>query len=457
MNSTSQLAEFLSKTRYEDIPESVIEGMKALVLDWLGSALSGKSFYPSNLFRHYANLMGPKDGSSTIFGSDQKSSPYFAALVNGASSHLLEQDDLHNSSVFHPATVVFPAILAAGEELSISGKDFLLAAVMGYEAGIRIGEFLGRTHYQVFHTTSTVGSLSAAIAVGKLMQFNKEQMLNLIGSAATQSAGLWAFLEDAADSKQLHTAKANANGVLAAYMTREGLTGAKNALESLQGLARGMSQDQDEKYLSDQLGDRWASIETSFKYHASCRHTHPAGDALLKLLEEYRLSYKKITKIEAHVHQAAIDVLGPVENPQTIHQAKFSMGTVIGLLAVHGKAGLFEFAQYALTDREVLAIKDKVSMILDLDIDQAYPKEWQGKVIVETDDGNRYEMFLRYPKGDPENPLTHEELEEKFKKLLHFSGDELLLSKSRELMDLIWCLDQLPTLERLTNLLTHNN
>ena len=454
MNGTVELAEFLSKTRYEDLPQPVIEGMKALALDWLGSALAGKAFYPSDLFRHYAKIMGPASGSSTIFGEEQKTSPYFAALINGASGHLLEQDDLHNSSVFHPATVVFPAILAAGEDLNISGKDFLLAAVMGYEAGIRIGEFLGRSHYQIFHTTSTVGSISAAITVGKLMQFNQEQMLNLIGNAATQSAGVWAFLEDAADSKQLHTAKANANGILAAYMTKEGLKGARNALEGLQGLGRGMSQDSDAKYLSDRLGERWASIETSFKYHASCRHTHPAGDALLKIIEEHQLQHQEITKIEAYVHQAAIDVLGPVTNPQTVHQAKFSMGTVMGLLAVHGKAGLFEFSQYALTDHQVIAVREKVSMILDQEVDCAYPKEWQGKVVVMMNSGQRYETFLRYPKGDPQNPLSPQELETKFKQLIRFSEDQTLLVKSDALISMMWRLEQLPAITELTALLS---
>lgn len=458
---TLLLAKYLVETEYQDLPSHVIEGMKALTLDWLGSALAGKEFYPSDLFRQYAAMMGPAHGPSTIFNSKEissnelkeGSSPYFAALVNGACGHLLEQDDLHNSSVFHPATVVFPALLAASEDLNASGEAFLLAATMGYEAGIRIGEFLGRSHYRVFHTTSTVGSISAAIAVGKLMNFNLEEMLNLIGNAATQSAGIWAFLEDAADSKQLHTAKANANGLLAAYLTKMGLKGAKNSLEGVQGLAAGMSEESNPSALSDRLGVRWAAIETSFKYHASCRHTHPAGDALLQLLNDEGLSYHDIVKVEAFVHQAAIDVLGAVIEPQSIHQAKFSMGSVLGLLAVHGRAGLFEFDQYSLTDRDVIAFRQKVSMVLDPEIDAAYPKEWRGRVEVETKEGRRYQSMLRYPKGDPENPLTQLELEEKFQRLLHFSGDQYLLRQSKALMAMVWNLEELETMRRLTELI----
>lgn len=394
--------------------------------------------------------MGPETGKSTILGDENKTSPYFAALINGASSHLLEQDDLHNSSVYHPATVVFPALLAAGEDLNVSGKDFLLAATMGYEAGIRIGEFLGQSHYRVFHTTSTVGSISAAIAVGKLMGFNTEQFLNLIGNAATQSAGLWAFLEDAADSKQLHTAKANANGVLAAYMTRDGLKGAKNALEGLQGLGRGMSQQTNSSFLNDRLGLRWAAIETSFKYHASCRHTHPAGDALLQLLNDNQIKHTNIEKIIAYVHQAAIDVLGPIRDPKTVHQAKFSMGTVMGLLAVYGKAGLYEFSQYALEDPEVKSLSDKVIMVFDDEVNSAYPKQWHGKVKLVDIKGQEYYAFIPFPKGDPENPLSKDELALKFKKILQFSNVKDFDAKSDLIIEKLWGLENMATLSLLT-------
>ncbi|WP_134534202.1 MmgE/PrpD family protein, partial [Pseudomonas aeruginosa] len=281
-----------------------------------------------------------------------------AALVNGAASHVVEQDDLHNSSVLHPAAVVFPAAMAAAQDLGRSGAELILAAVAGYEAGIRIGEFLGRSHYRVFHTTATVGTLAAAVAVGKLMDFDRERFVDLLGSAGTQAAGLWEFLRDAADSKQLHTAKAAADGLLAAYLTADGLSGARHILEGEQGMAAGMSSDADPERLVDRLGSRWALLETSFKFHASCRHTHPAADALLALMQREGLDHSQIAAVTARVHQGAIDVLGRVVEPQTVHQAKFSMGTVLGLIAVYGKAGLGEFHRHALSDPRVAAFRE---------------------------------------------------------------------------------------------------
>ena len=422
MRHTQALCQFLADLTYSQLPEHVLDRIEELYLDWLASALASQGAHPIPLFERYAQTMGPGSGPAQVIVSGASSSAYFAALVNAASSHLVEQDDLHNSSVLHPATVVFPAALAAAQDLGKSGRDLLLAAVAGYEAGIRIGEFLGRSHYRIFHTTATVGTLAAAVAVGKLLDFNQEQFINLLGSAGTQAAGLWEFLRDAADSKQLHTAKAAADGLLAAYLTADGLTGARNILEGDQGLAAGMSSDSEPSKLSADLGSRWALVETSFKFHASCRHTHPAADALLDVMQREGLSAAQICRVETRVHQGAIDVLGRVTVPATVHQAKFSMGTVLGLIAVHGKAGLPEFHELALTDPAVAAFRDKVSMTLDPEVDSAYPQRWLGRVTVTTTDGRTLHGAIDEPKGDPGNTLSRAELADKFQRLTHFSG-----------------------------------
>jgi 2-methylcitrate dehydratase PrpD len=445
---TQALTGFLAGLRYEQIPEPVLARTEDLFLDWLGSALASQGAHPIPLFERYAQTMGPAEGPSRILVSGHSSSAYFAALINAASSHLVEQDDLHNSSVLHPATVVFPAALAAAQHLSKSGRELLLASVAGYEAGIRIGEFLGRSHYRIFHTTATVGTLAAAVAVGKLMDFNQAQFTHLLGNAGTQAAGLWEFLRDAADSKQLHTAKAAADGLLAAYMTADGLTGAQNILEGEQGMAAGMSSDANPGKLSDRLGSRWALAETSFKYHASCRHTHPAADALLDLMQREGLRADDIAQVTTRVHQGAIDVLGRVVVPQTVHQAKFSMGTVLGLIAVHGKAGLPEFHELSLTDPAVASFRDKVSMALDPEVDGAYPARWLGRVEVVTVDGRRLHGAIDEPKGDPGNTLSRDELEDKFRRLVQFSNARSA-DEAGELIERVWQLREMADLNGL--------
>lgn len=419
------LATFASELKIGDIPQEVIARAEDLLVDWFGSAIAGKGSRPVETITQFVQNMGgfntANPGSAEILINRKSSSPFLAALANAAASHVAEQDDVHNGSVFHPATVVFPAALATAQTIEASGEDLLVAAVAGYEVGIRVGEFLGRSHYKTFHTTGTAGTFAAAAAVGRLLKLNPTQMLHAFGSAGTQSAGLWEFLRDGADSKQLHTAHAAATGLMSAYLAQSGFTGAEHILEGKQGLAAGMSSDSDPSKLTDHLGSRWAIAETSFKYHASCRHTHPAADALLQVMLANHLKPSDIAKVETLVHQGAIDVLGPVINPATVHQSKFSMGTVLALIAHYQFAGLQEFDQH-FHDPAICSFRDRVTMTLDPEVDSAYPQRWIGKVKVYLQNGEVLEGRVDEPKGDPGNTLSRTEITDKAMRLAVFSG-----------------------------------
>jgi 2-methylcitrate dehydratase PrpD len=417
----SELAAFAAGLRFDHIPASVVRKAEDLFVDWFASAVAGHGSRPVEAIARFAAQMGPAEGPCEVIVGRRRNSPLLAAMANAAASHVAEQDDVHNGSVFHPATVVFPAALAVAQALGASGKRFLAASVAGYETGIRVGEFLGRSHYKVFHTTGTAGTIAAAAAVGNLLELDAQQMRHAFGSAGTQSAGLWEFLRTAADSKQLHTAHAAAAGLTAAYLARDGFTGADRIFDGPQGMAAGMSSDADPGKLADGLGSRWATAETSFKYHASCRHTHPAADALAQVMREHRLHAQDIEHVIAHVHQGAIDVLGPVTDPATVHQSKFSMGTVLALVARYEHAGLPEF-EHHFRDEATMALRDRVEMRLDEEVDAAYPRRWIGKVTLRTKDGRELHGRVDEPKGDPGNTLSREEITRKALQLAAFSG-----------------------------------
>ncbi|AVG39486.1 MmgE/PrpD family protein [Achromobacter insolitus] len=437
---SAELAAFAANLRYEDIPAPVLRRAEDLLLDCLASILAGASARAVQAIDRYAAAMGPADGPSEVLITRRRTTPLFAAMVNAAAAHVVEQDDVHNGSVFHPAAVVFPPALAVAQALGRSGRDLLVASVAGYEVGIRVGEFLGRSHYKIFHTTGTAGTLAAAVTTGRLLNLSAEEMLHALGSAGTQAAGLWEFLRDAADSKQLHTAKAAADGITAAYLAREGFTGARHILEGPQGMAAGMSTDADPSRLCDRLGERWALAETSFKFHASCRHTHPAADALQQALRDNNLTEADIERVVAHVHQGAIDVLGPVVNPQTVHQSKFSMGTVLALIARQGRAGLAEF-DAGLDDPGVATFRGKVEMELDPEVDGAYPQRWIGKVTVYTRDGRKLHGRVDEPKGDPGNTLSRAEIEDKTLSLGRYA-DAATEQELHGLIAAIWNLEK---------------
>jgi len=437
---SKELANFAANLKIADIPNDVIARAEDLLVDWFGSAIAGKGSRPVEIIAQFAQNMSGYDsshvGPSEVLISRASSSPFLAAMANAAASHVAEQDDVHNGSVFHPATVVFPPALACAQALGASGEEMLTAAVAGYEVGIRVGEFLGRSHYKVFHTTGTAGTLAAAATVGHLLKLNPEQMLHAFGSAGTQSAGLWEFLRDAADSKQLHTAHAASTGLMSAYIAQAGFTGAQHIMEGKQGMAAGMSSDSDPSKLVDGLGIRWAIAETSFKYHASCRHTHPAADALLQVILANKLKPSDIAKVETLVHQGAIDVLGPVTDPATVHQSKFSMGTVLALIAHYQFAGLQEFDQH-FHDDAICLFRDRVTMTLDPEVDSAYPQRWIGKVKVHLHNGQILDGRVDEPKGDPGNTLSRTEITDKAMRLAAFSGGASAAEMSKAI-ELLW-------------------
>ena len=444
------LAAFAATLSFEQIPDAVIRRTEDLLLDWIACALAGKGAAPVEAITRFAQAMGPveasADGTSEILITRRGSSSLMAAMANAAASHYVEQDDVHNASVFHPAAVVFPAALATAQALGRSGRELLLASVVGYEVGIRVGEFLGRSHYKIFHTTGTAGTVAAAAAVGSLLRLSPQAMQHALGSAGTQAAGLWEFLRDAADSKQLHTAHAAGAGLTAAWLANDGFAGARRILTGAQGMAQGMSSDADSAKLVDGLGTRWALAETSFKFHASCRHTHPAADALLQVMQRERLVHADIESVVALVHQGAIDVLGPVTDPRTVHQAKFSMGTVLGLIAVHGAADLAGFDTQR-NDPRVVAVRERVRMQLDAEVDTAYPRRWIGKVVVSTSDGRRFEGRVDEPKGDPGNTLSRAELEDKAQRLAAYRGGASAEEMAR-IIHQVWTLAQAPVVPR---------
>ena len=436
---TAQLAAFAAGLRFNAIPEPVVRRAEDLLVDWFGSAVAGHGARPVDSITRFAQAMGPagsQAGPAEVIVNRARTSPYLAAMANAAASHLAEQDDVHNGSVFHPATVVFPAALAVAQAIGASGQQLLTACVAGYEVGIRVGEFLGRSHYKVFHTTGTAGTLAAAVAVGQLLGLDASQMRHAFGSAGTQSAGLWEFLRTASDSKQLHTAHAAAAGLMSAYLAKDGFTGAAQIFDGPQGMAAGMSSDADVTRLTDGLGTRWATAETSFKFHACCRHTHPAADALLQVMQTHGLQPGELARVVTHVHQAAIDVLGPVLRPTTVHQSKFSMGTALALVARFGHAGLAEFEQHFLDDA-TQSLRDRVTMELDAEVDGAYPQRWIGKVTVQTNDGRVLHGRVDEPKGDPGNTLSRAEITAKALRLAAFSGGATA-AEMQAAVDALW-------------------
>lgn len=260
---------------------------------------------------------------------------------------------------------------------------------------------------QRFHSTATGGVIGVAAATAHLLKLDAAQTLSAIGTAGTQAAGLWQFLMDATHSKQVHTGKACFDGIFAAYTARDGLLGTKDILEGPRAMGAALVPGTTNPEAIDQnLGTDYEVLRSSFKWHASCRHTHPSADALLKLMEKNGVAFEDIESVISRTYQAAINVLGMTGRGETVHQSKFSMGFVLAIIAKKGQAMITDFTEDDLEDASLREFQQRVKMELDPEIDRAFPEKWQGTVIVNTKSGKTFTESVEFAKGDPELPLT---------------------------------------------------
>ncbi|CAG8138157.1 unnamed protein product [Penicillium olsonii] len=422
---TDRLVKWAVDLKYSDIPDHVVQRTKDFFLDTLGCAIAGRNHPAVSAMVRFAAQMGPSSGKSELIDSSHNltTSPPFASLINAAASHVVEQDDLHNRSIMHPATVIFPAALAVAQDVGANGQEFITACVVGYEVGCRVGEYLGKSHYEKFHSTATGGVIGVAAAVSHLLKLDASQTLSAVGTAGTQAAGLWQFLMDATHSKQVHTAKACFDGIFAAYSARDGLLGPRDILEGPRAMGAALVPGKASPESIDRnLGLEYAVVRSSFKWHASCRHTHPSVDALLNLMSKSGIGFDDIDSIRVPTYQAAINVLSLSGEGDTVHQSKFSMGFVLAIAAKKGQAMITDFTEEDLKDPSLRVFQKRVKMEFDAELDAHFPEKWQGTVIVTCKSGKSYRESVEFAKGDPELPLTRSEIEAKTRALASYGG-----------------------------------
>jgi 2-methylcitrate dehydratase PrpD len=352
---------------------------------------------------------------ATIIGHG-KSSCLNAALVNGAFSHEAEFDDVHKTSFSHPGSVVIPAALAIAEREHVSGMTFVASIVLGYDVAIRVGEAVGHSHYHYWHTTGTCGTFGAAVAAGKVLGLGDQAMLNALGNAGTQAAGLWEFLSDGAMTKVLHTGKAAMNGLLASLLAAKGFTGASRILEGEKGFCKATSSQYDLDKIVTSLAEEYKIMKVWLKAYPCCGHTHSAVAGMLNLVSQQGLNCNDIKSLQVRTYSTAIEIAGNLQ-PVTVREARFSLPYCIAVAIKNRKVGVAEFTPGMLGDRDVRELMDRIQLVIDPSLNAAYPQVWPVVIKVETKDGRIFEITENYPPGTPENPMSEEQLISKFKGL----------------------------------------
>lgn len=413
---TKTLADFTASLSYDKMTPVSIDMAKKCILDWLGVSIRGSQEQPAKLIRQ--TILCNEAKQATVFdGGQSKTSVFDAAFCNGAASHTLDFDDLHNPSIIHLATVVVPGVFAIAEAEHKSGRQMIAAVCAGYEAGGRIGESVIPESYFFWHTTGTAGTFGAAAAAANLLQLTPQQTLMCYGSAGTQAAGLWEFLKEGAMSKALHAGKSSYAGVLSAYLSRNGFTAASSILEGEKGFCRAMVAEPHWDRLTEGLDSKHLRIdENSFKPYACCKHSHAAIYAAQVLKKEHELRAENISEVRIYVNNIT-DYLINNPQPQNPYGCKFSIQYCVAAMLTFGAVGIEQFAQDVIHNTEVRDLMSRTKVIRDAAIEKIHQEDASklaSRLEVVCKDGTVHSMKVDYPKGDPDNPVTWEEAKAKF-------------------------------------------
>jgi 2-methylcitrate dehydratase PrpD len=449
-----RLAEFVSGTKYEDLPSETVQKVKQYVLDVVGCTVAASSEPQGKILAEVLQGQGG-NGNSSVFASGLKTSAMHAAMLNGTLGHTFDFDDDHREGTMHPSVAVFPAVFAMGEDRHISGKNFLRAFILGLEVMIRLGEsLLGKAYYQGFHLTGVCGVFGAAAGCAALMGLDPLRTKYTLGIAGSFSAGTLECIGEGAWQKPLQAGFPAMGGVLAALLGEKNFLGAGTVLDGTSGLIKAWSYKDQFDYgrITETLGKKWEMMDTSIKVHACCRFSGASADCALDLYRQ-GVRAKDVKKITAKVCDWSIKALcypeGRKRKPQTNVDAQFSLPWAIAVAICKNRTGVDQFRMEALNDPEVLALAAKVRWELDPAAEAVYPRAYPATVIAELNDGRIFSSHVDFPKGDPENPATKEESLAKFHLVVEKFLDE---GKREKIVQTVSRLEEISDIRELGDL-----
>jgi 2-methylcitrate dehydratase PrpD len=412
---TARMADFIERADIFHIPESVIQKAKLLVTDFLGVAAGGSIEESSKIIQELTKEQGVK-GSATIMGTNFRSHPTWASFANGNSGHTLDYDDVSQPMYGHPTTAVLPASLAVGESLEVSGSKLLESYIIGLEVAVKLAYGMNPKHYEHgWHSTCTLGSIGATAAAAKLLGLKGDKLRTALAIGASQAGGLQQNFGTM--TKPFHAGRAAENGVLAALLAQKGWTADQNILEAPLGffhLFCGPGNYDAEKCVT-RLGKPYDIDQPGIilKKYPSCAFSHPAIDAALAITQSPDYDPGEVERVEGHIHSLADQILIH-RNPQTGLEAKFSMEACVSMALLDGNVNSKSFIDDKILSKDVKDMIGRVQRIV-ASSDKEGPKEFGPATVKAFLKGGRMqEATVQKAKGNPENPMSLQEVQEKY-------------------------------------------
>jgi 2-methylcitrate dehydratase PrpD len=457
---TNYVGTFVTQTKYQEIPAEVIELGKKSILDALGLALAGSRAESGSISRKYVEQAGVCNGKATVIGSAQRTSPRFAALLNGISIHADDFDDTQLAAakdrvyglLMHPTVPVLPAIFALAEQRAVTGKEWMLAYQVGAEVECKIAEAISPRHYQDgFHTTGTCGPFGSAAACAKLLKFDLPETLKTFGLAASQSGGLRENFGTM--TKPFQAGRAAESGLVSAELVALGWTAAEQILEADRGFFHASGGSYDPSAIMDRLGKPWTFTTpgVSLKPYPSGSLTHPAMTELARLIEVHKLQAAQVEKVDIGAnHNMTTTLLH--HQPKTGLEAKFSMEFCLAILLLERKAGLGQFSDKVVQRSDVQEMIRRINFYVDPEAENAGFDKMTSILKVHLRDGRMITGRAEFAKGSPANPMSFVEAATKFRGCAEFA--EWPKAKTEQIIALTKSLEAATDMSALSPLLS---
>ncbi len=455
---TRQVAEFIVKTTYTDLPAEVLELGKKSILDGLGLALAGSVAKSGELCRAYLKSLALALGEATVIGSPMKAPVRFAAFANGVGIHADDYDDTQLAVakdrtyglLTHPTTTALPAALGLAEARAMSGRDLMLAYHVGVEVESKIAEAIAPRHYEDgFHTTGTCGTFGAAGAAAKLLKLDAERTARALSIAASQAAGLRENFGTM--TKPFHAGHAAECGVVAADLAALGWTAAEQILEAPRGFFRAAGGGYDPGAILGKLGNPWTFVSpgVSIKPHPSGSLTHPGMTELARLIKEHNIRAEQVERLDVGTNRNMPNALIH-HQPGDGLQAKFSMEFCMAALLLYGKAGLNEFTDQVVQRPEVQSMIRRVHFGVHPEAEAAGYNKMTTIIEIRLKDGRTILGRADFGKGSPANPMSYDEVAAKFLDCAAFA--KWPGTKAKAVVDMVGKLEDTPDVRKLAAL-----
>lgn len=438
---TLQLASWAARTHQADLPPDVTHQVRRSLVDYLGAAIVGARAEPTVIVREYA-ASHDTSSASTVIATDVRLSPPNAALVNGTAAHALELDDGYTPGGGHPGCTVVSAALAMAEAIDANADQLIRSIALGYEVACRLG---GATHpsqwRRGFHNTPLFGAFGAATAVGALLDLDTTGFGNAYGLAGSHAGGLLSYHDQGSDVKRYHAGKAARDGVVSAELAARGLTAPTNVIEGAHGYMNAFAGGEfDRDHLVADLGSTWRMTRTYNKPHACCRHVHAAVDAALAIRRRENLDPADIDAIRVETFTIAASYGN--KDIRNALDAQMSLPYSVSAALVHGEVGLRQFEPQARADDTLGALVQLTEIVIADDLDHDYPAKRPARVVI-TANGSEFVEEVPQPYGEPDNPMSDDDLDVKFRRLVTpILGSE----RTDAIAAASWALDDVETL-----------